>query len=491
MSSTSTSSILESSGARGPGRELALQIGLTGSIGMGKSTLASQFNNLGFPVFDADAAVHKMYSNGGSAVKPIEHAFPGVVVDGVVDRKELGARVLSDSAAMALLEEIVHPLVQQDREVFLREMSELGHFLVIYDIPLLYEKPSTAPYVDYTIVASSDADIQRQRVLNRPGMTTEKFESILSKQMSDEKKRKLADYVINTNSDHLAPAKSQIAKVLESIIEKQPDRWNIWKSRHPDRITDAKTDLINIRDAFDAVVFDLDDTLCPVMGPVMGAVELLDELIHEKMPLTKKNLGDEYKNKLREAMMRISKEEPMISHDLTTVRTRAFHEVVHDTEREQIEILMNQFIAKRSDVENHLYDDVIPCFEWLAGQGIKIGVLTNGNANLTDSSISRYFSQELIIGAPEVGAMKPSPVGFISVLQRGNFVPRRVLYVGDSFDKDVLGSMNVGMVGAIISREGVEGIPIENESEQGSKYIALSSLDPAEMEQKILSFLAR
>jgi len=168
------------------GREWALQIGLTGSIGMGKTTLASQFNYLGFPVFDADASVHRMYSGGGSAVKPIEDVFPGVVIDGVVDRKLLGALVLSDSTAMSLLEAIVHPLVQQDRQSFLQEMSDLGHFLVIYDIPLLYEKPATAPYVDYTIVASADAPIQRQRVLDRPGMSAEKFESILAKQMPDE-----------------------------------------------------------------------------------------------------------------------------------------------------------------------------------------------------------------------------------------------------------------------------------------------------------------
>ena len=161
--------------------ELPLQIGLTGSIGMGKSTVSNQFRELGFPVFDADEEVHRMYDRGGDAVDAIEQAFPGVVTGaGMVDRKLLGARVLESPESMKKLEEIVHPMVKQKREVFLQDMANEGHFLVVYDIPLLLEKPNQQHHIDYIIVTSADAQIQEERVLQRSGMTKEKFNSITS-----------------------------------------------------------------------------------------------------------------------------------------------------------------------------------------------------------------------------------------------------------------------------------------------------------------------
>lgn len=161
-----------------------LQIGLTGSIGMGKSAIARQFRSLGFPVFDADAAVHELYSAGGQAVPLIQAAFPDsmVVVEGAVSRPLLSRLVLQDADALRRLEAIVHPLVKAEREAFLAIAASRGAFLVLYDVPLLFENPH-AQAVDYAIVASAQVDTQRRRVLARPLMTLEKFEAILAKQV--------------------------------------------------------------------------------------------------------------------------------------------------------------------------------------------------------------------------------------------------------------------------------------------------------------------
>lgn len=173
-------------------------LGLTGSIGMGKSTAAGMFRRLGVPVYDSDAAVHVVLGKGGAAVPEIDAAFPGVVVDGAVDRDLLGKRVFGDSAALARLEAIVHPLVRAVQDRFLRRCAARGAQLVVLDIPLLFE---VALYVrcDATIVVSAPPFIQAARVLARPGMTREKFDGILARQMPDAEKRRRADFVVPSN----------------------------------------------------------------------------------------------------------------------------------------------------------------------------------------------------------------------------------------------------------------------------------------------------
>ncbi len=170
-------------------------LGLTGSIGMGKSTVADMFRELGIPVFDADAAVHILQGADGALLEPIEAAFPGTTGPEGVDRQKLGAAVLSDSAALSKLESIVHPAVAEMRADFLTENTEAP--FIVFDIPLLFEKGG-ADTVGAIAVVSAPADIQRARVLGRPGMTLEKFEYILGLQMPDAEKRARADHVINT-----------------------------------------------------------------------------------------------------------------------------------------------------------------------------------------------------------------------------------------------------------------------------------------------------
>ncbi len=192
-------------------------IGLTGSIGMGKSTVAKMFAQAGAPSFDSDAAVHELYAPGGAALVPIGAAFPGVVSGGGVDRAALSARVVGDAEAMRRLEAIVHPLVRQEQARFIAAQREAGADYVVLDIPLLLEL-GRASEVDVVVVASAPLAMQRARVLARPGMTEEKFERLLALQMPDAEKRARADFVIDTGAD-IETTRAQVRAVLDALGE--------------------------------------------------------------------------------------------------------------------------------------------------------------------------------------------------------------------------------------------------------------------------------
>jgi dephospho-CoA kinase len=170
-------------------------LGLTGSIGMGKSAVAAMFRGLGVPLFDADAAVHELQGPGGACLAPIERAFPGTTGPQGVDRQKLGAAVFGDQEKLRLLESIVHPEVAEMRRAFLADNAAAP--LIVFDIPLLFEKTGQHG-LDAVLVVSASAEQQRERVLARPGMTQEKFERILALQVPDAEKRARADYVIDT-----------------------------------------------------------------------------------------------------------------------------------------------------------------------------------------------------------------------------------------------------------------------------------------------------
>ena len=190
-----------------------LVLGLTGSIGMGKSTTLGFFRAAGVPVHDADAAVHRLYA--GAAVAPVEAAFPGTSVDGVIDRTRLAARVLGDPAALRQLEAIVHPLVRAEERAFLAAARKTAAPLVVLDIPLLFET-GAENRVDVVLVVSAPAEAQRARVLGRPGMTEEKFASILAKQVPDAEKRRRAHFLVDT-SRGFDSARAQIRGILRAV----------------------------------------------------------------------------------------------------------------------------------------------------------------------------------------------------------------------------------------------------------------------------------
>jgi dephospho-CoA kinase len=188
-------------------------LGLTGSLGMGKSTTARFFSEAGVPVYDADAAVHRLYE--GAAAAAVEAAFPGTTAGGRIDRTKLAARVLDDPAALKRLEAIVHPLVRADELRFIAEAEARGEKVVLLDIPLLFETAADK-IVDAVVVVSAPGDVQRARVLERPGMTAEKFASILARQLPDAEKRKRADFVVDTSRGFDA-ARAQVRAILDAI----------------------------------------------------------------------------------------------------------------------------------------------------------------------------------------------------------------------------------------------------------------------------------
>ena len=200
-----------------------ITVGLTGSIGMGKSATAAMFEAEGCPVYDADAEVHKVYGPGGAAVGPLGEAFPGVVKDGSVDRAALSARVVGDDAAMNRLNRIVHPLLGAGRRDFFARAEAAGAEIVVLDIPLLFETGGERN-VDAVVVVSAPADVQRQRVLAREGMSEAKLDGILARQMADAEKRARAHFVVDTGRGFDA-ARAQVRDIIAAL--KRPG----WRER--------------------------------------------------------------------------------------------------------------------------------------------------------------------------------------------------------------------------------------------------------------------
>jgi dephospho-CoA kinase len=190
-----------------------IRIALTGSIGMGKSTVARMFVEAGIPLFDADAEVHAMQGPGGALVEPIGARFPGAVQDGVVDRDKLRQRVLDDPAELAALEGIVHPAVKEARERFIARHRDAPALL--FEIPLLFETGGDVAF-DKIVVVSAPAEVQRARVLSRPGMTPAALDSILARQLPDSDKRARADFVVDTSGE-LSTTKAQVAEIIACL----------------------------------------------------------------------------------------------------------------------------------------------------------------------------------------------------------------------------------------------------------------------------------
>ena len=190
-------------------------LGLTGSIGMGKTTTARMFAEAGAPVHDSDATVHELYARGGAAVGPIGKAFPQAIIDGAVDRQALAAEIGPNPEALKRLEAIVHPLVARSRDAFLAEARKAGAEVVVLDVPLLLETGADQA-LDAVVVVSAPAPVQRQRVLERPGMTSEKLSALLARQVPDADKRARADFVVDTGQglDH---ARAQVRQILATV----------------------------------------------------------------------------------------------------------------------------------------------------------------------------------------------------------------------------------------------------------------------------------
>ena len=197
-------------------------LGLTGSIGMGKSTVLAMFDDCGVPTFDADRAVHDLYATGGAAVAPVAERFAAASKNGAIDRQVLAGIVLGNPAAMAELEAIVHPMVRAAQTAFVDRARERGVTLVVVEIPLLFETGAQA-HLDATAVVSAPQAVQRARVLARPGMTPEKLDAILSQQMPDAEKRRRADYIIDT-AQPLAATRKDVENLIAELASRPGKR---------------------------------------------------------------------------------------------------------------------------------------------------------------------------------------------------------------------------------------------------------------------------
>jgi dephospho-CoA kinase len=199
-------------------------LGLTGSIAMGKSTAAAMFRRLGVPVYDADRTVHRLLSEGGAAVPLVAAAFPGVVVEGAIDRQLLGARVFGNAATLHELEHILHPLVARERQRFLRAARLQGRRLVVLDIPLLFETGGER-MCDAVAVVSAPAPLQYARLLQRPGMSPEQIAMVMRRQMPDEEKRRRADFIIPTGLGK-APTYAMIRDIVSTLLGGQRGKYS-------------------------------------------------------------------------------------------------------------------------------------------------------------------------------------------------------------------------------------------------------------------------
>ncbi|WP_295691780.1 dephospho-CoA kinase [uncultured Maricaulis sp.] len=192
-----------------------LRVGLTGSIGMGKSATAQLLREAGIPVFDSDAAVHALYAPGGAAVEPVGRAFPGVVIDGAIDRGRLSEALKMDPDGFELLEEIVHPLVSAAREAFIADETASGHDILVFDVPLLFETGGEKR-VDAVIVVHAPDEVRRARVMQRPGMTEAKLDAIIARQLDDSIKLERADHRVET-SGGIPDAKRQVDEIVKAL----------------------------------------------------------------------------------------------------------------------------------------------------------------------------------------------------------------------------------------------------------------------------------
>lgn len=195
-----------------------ITLGLTGSIGMGKSTVAAMFAEEGAAVWDADAAVHRLYAVGGAGVEQIRSIAPDAIIDGAVDRGALRAAILADQTLLKKIEGVIHPLVGQDRKIALEKAQGEGRLVAVLDIPLIFETGATKAF-DAIVVVSAPADVQRERVLARPNMTVEAFEAILAKQTPDAEKRAGADFIVDT-SGSFEESRDQVRQVMDWAREK-------------------------------------------------------------------------------------------------------------------------------------------------------------------------------------------------------------------------------------------------------------------------------
>lgn len=445
-------------------RAVPVIVGLTGSIGMGKSTASAWCRKVGIPVHDADACVHSLYGPGGAAVQPVGAAFPGVASDAGIDRAALSAAVAAAGRETALktLEGIVHPLVTTDREAFVAQAAADGAWCVVLDIPLLFETmdpEARTKDLDALVVISAPAEIQRARVLARPGMTEEKFAFLLSKQVPDATKRAAADYVIETGFDSYAPARAQLAACFQALAAKHTEPYTRWMTSGmplppPRRLPPLPPPLLpppatKIR----AVTMDLDDTCWPTFPPILKASAALESDMAELLPrAAAAGCGD--RGALKASMTEVQKEQPLLVHDMSALRRAALAKQARthgDDPGAPVDELMRRFVLARSDVKDYFFSDTAASLQALRRAGLTVGACTNGNCDVRlHAEVVEFF--DFTVSAGDAGATKPSAAPFWMAAHAAGCRPSEMVHVGDDVVTDLKGALDAGFRAVLVSR---------------------------------------
>jgi len=375
--------------------------------------------------------------------------------------------------------------------------------------------------VDFVVVITASAETQKNRVMQRPGMTLEKFQSILAKQMPDSEKRALADFIVDTDFPGRTQAKAQVARMLEAAIRSRPDLWHAWKARRPadtspqtahrGSLTSATiTPITSLTTAtgcepsgsegleashapaaasvlcehFDAIAFDLDDTLTAGWAPVLRAQDLMYQFIEQRMPKTATIARTDFKA----VLARVSVEQPLLVHDLGALREEVLRELCRaagaEDELQLVPEAMQLFVQERSAVDSHMFPDSRPLLEYLSSAlKLKVLVLSNGNANLAYApELSKFVNGAFSAG--EIGAAKPSIIPFVAMTQLSGLCASRILYIGDSYKHDVAGAREAGHCVAWLDRtRGGECV-----GDVQPDFI-LHSLDVCELEEKVCAWV--
>lgn len=471
-----------------------IRLGLTGSVGMGKSTISNHFRKLGFHVFDADAIVHSLYGCGGEAeaVSFTAKSFPDVVLDNSINRSRLAAQMLDASTGkdnLNVVERIVHPLVTSKLKEFYEHAKKREELLVVYDLPLWFEN-GAAYDVDYIMVATADEKMQRERCLNRKGMNEEKLKTILAKQVAAATKRAQANFVVFTDKlgTH-SQARAQTASFLQQIILLNSLKYESWVKKTTTMMIYRQPTPNSLLYYYDLVAFDIDQTICPINGRVSAGMNALVKYAESHMPKSAKKLHEEAKNGV--ILSRIKRENPLMAHDFTDLRRCVLEEIAkeHD-ETDKVNEGMRHFLAARSNIEPYLYCDALACIDWIRSEGLEVGFLTNGNCDV-ESYCPRLFSKlKFSLRAEDIGALKPSQIPFVAVAQRSGIPCCRILYIGDSYEHDVKGALAAGMGAALLTRPGesVGCNDVVTEYDADGKFVKLTSLNPEEMLRQIKHF---
>eukprot|EP00968_Pinguiococcus_pyrenoidosus_P008846 scaffold655_cov225-Pinguiococcus_pyrenoidosus.AAC.19 len=477
-------------------------VAVTGGIAMGKSTVASFLRStLGLPLHDADAAVAQLYAKGGAAVPHVQSLVPDSVVDGAVDKQRLRRAVQRDKELLPRLEAAVHPLVEESRLAFVRDLAAKGHWLAVLDVPLLFEsdarwkalamgpqdgiaeRPAERPLdVDKVLTVHAPEHVQRERALARSNVTPAILSTILARQTSSDFRVANADFVVDTSHPwSFAPSRGAAAQAIDAL-RYSPE----WRGRYAAWATAGRKARV--------ITFDVDQTLCPLFPPLGLAKEALEAAMAVHLPRTKARMAawDGEGEKPLDAWIRRAREEnPGMAHDLTDLRVASLMIAAKESgdDPTSAQIAMRAFLQTRAREANaHAYSDVLSCLEQLRldNSDLVVGALTNGNCHATGDGLQfedgvlytppmratgamdmdpPFSLLDFCVTAADAGSAKPNVAVFLAAAESASRVlkgrvaerntqvrPNELIHVGDDLYSDVAGSLAAGCRAVYLKR---------------------------------------